>query len=124
MATTKVGQSIAGGTRLVWWESFWCDACGAATETDNRGFLPEAEREALINADGLWEVVVGSIDDQVVVAKTMRRALGLGLEEALVASRKIPGCVWSGTEVEAKWLVRELEVAGIDAVVKTVGSDP
>ena len=71
--TIHVGQR--GGDALTWSWALHCTNCGKTIEADDRGFPPPGYRRAIIEQEGLWEVVVSEGSTSSVVAL----ALNLGV---------------------------------------------
>lgn len=113
-----VGQSLRPDLGLAWWESSNCPRCSAVYEADDHGFPPDELRRALLLADGLWLVVVPESARRVAVGQVARELLGYPLQAAAKLMRSLPGVVWRGTEVEARWFAAHLTAAGVRAEIR------
>ena len=118
----EVGQTAVRG-HLKWYISYHCQNCDAVGEADDMGIPPEEIRDLLIQKQGRWELRVdGRAANRVIIAKVLRRALGLSLAEVTHLMKSIPSLLYCGTQVEAEWLAGILASEGI--VARAVGSVP
>ena len=107
----EVGQANYQGT-LRWYESVKCHNCGLRSEADGEGFPPEEFRDRLLQNSGRWEVRLDPVKSPATVAKVVRTALSLSMQDAAQLLKQLPGSVYVGTEVEAAWLAEQLAKAG------------
>ena len=119
--TIHIGQR--GGDALTWSWALHCTTCGKTIEADDRGFPPPGYRRAIIEQEGLWEVVVSEGSTSSAVALALKDALEMDRATALRVAKGIPGRVWQGTAAEAEWLRRRLELRGIVATCERARSD-
>lgn len=91
-----------------------CRACGAAIEEDDAGLPPAWAQTVLIEQSGLWVVslVNESESERRRSVAVVRSSLGIDLQMA-AEMLKAQAALWSGTEVECRWLVKCLGEVGI-----------
>lgn len=108
---SNVGQSFAPG-ELVWFQSLSCSRCDQQVEVDGNGLPPEAFRNAIIKKCGQWGLWIDvSGTPKVEVCKIFRRLLSIKMEETVSLKERIPGIVYTGTDVEMRWLSSIIEQA-------------
>jgi len=113
----SVDQTVTEGC-LKWYVSYQCQSCGAVVEGDDIGLPPEEIRELLIQNQGGWELRLdGREANRVIVARVLRKALGLSLTQVTSLTKSIPGILYFGTQVEVEWLAQALASQGIAAHV-------
>jgi hypothetical protein len=84
-AGQSFGESVAGG-QLRWYESWWCEGCGSATEGDGAGQLPEDLRAHVLALDGSYRVFVRP-RKKVAVLSILRQDFAMSLHDAGVVYR-------------------------------------
>ena len=114
----NVGQSFPDG-RLRWYQSMKCEACCAATELDDIGIPPELIRSAILAESGHWKLIAENSSDKAAAIRVVREALELSLAQSKELISKFPQ-LYSGTEVECKWLQSLNQQKGIAASVEQV----
>jgi hypothetical protein len=82
-------------------------------EEDGVGFPPARIREALIAAQGEWELTVDECD-KVSVVRILKPMLELDSRGAMELWRKLPGVVYVGTKREVEWLRGALVEGGFE----------
>lgn len=112
----EVGQSFISG-KLTWYLSYKCMSCGKATEIDGSGDIPVEVRQAILEKDGTWGLVIDNSNNISSVLKTLRKELNLSLQEVTKLKKLIPGIVLKGTKIE---MARLKEVLYINNVMTSV----
>lgn len=115
----RIGQRIVGSD-LAWFRSTRCSSRDYATEEDGEGLPPDEIRRELLQKDGRWELVVADADKAARAAQVLREQLDMDLRSAAAVMKAIPGPVWSGTQVEARWLAGLLEARGVASKVQKI----
>ena len=96
----SVGQSVYD-KELYWHAEYSCPYCDSATSADYGGIPPEEIRQAILGAEGRWNLNVQEAGSRAIaVAKVLRKVLGLSLNEAMELKNKMPGLLFSGTKAE------------------------
>lgn len=110
-----VGQSVYD--KELWWhEEYSCPYCGSEISADDRGIPPEEIRQAILGAEGRWNLNVQEAGSRAIAAaKLLRKVLGLSLNEAMVLKNKMPGSLFSGTKAEMDRLRQILVADGFNA---------
>jgi hypothetical protein len=107
----RFGQSVIKD-EIRWYISIKCPVAGHV-EHDGLGGGPESLRAQLIEEKGFWSIrVTGDAKPQTM--KIVKRAMDLTLAGALAYVEKFP-ILWVGTTADADWLIRMLELGGVDA---------
>lgn len=90
--------------------AYRCPHCGNALATDSSDLLtPPNVREALLQQDGVWLLIVTEISPPTAPFwEEVRRALGLTLPDLAQLKKQLPGVLYIGTQVEATWLMGRL----------------
>src|SRR5262245_55064241 len=108
-----VGQSVVGN-QLAWSQGHRCAICGDAVEADGEGDPPAEIVEALLAAEGEWELWLAPADSEKLRAlRALRVALDLELKDVMEWKSKFPGPVVAGTKTHMAWLVKILQQDGI-----------
>jgi hypothetical protein len=114
------GERLAPAPRR-WYTSTRCTTCGARSEADGDGELPDDLRAMEVARNGLWSVVV-TTEPKPLAWRTVRAAIGLDMTEVSALRRRIPGVVFEGTFAQA-FRVREAFVeAAASAELTEIGS--
>jgi len=100
----SVGQACVLG-RLVWHKAYFCAVCGSEMAEDGDGDLDSPSRDAVLEQEGHWALVVRSSGAQVIpVLKCLRDALGLSISGVAQLKERLPGPIAHGTRAEMEWL--------------------
>lgn len=113
----RIGQLARQG-KLRWYETVNCANCNLRSEADGIGIAPQRLREKLIEANGVWQVIVNEPKSNAKVVKVLRDALALEMTEAAQIAKGLPGVVYTGTKGEASWLIGLLEISGEQALLQ------
>ena len=113
-AATSFGED-AVGSRLRWFESWSCTACGHTSEADGGDRLPDELRVQSLTATGSYRVRV-TPRDAVAFLRALRQTFQMPLAEAQAVYRALPGIFRSGlTRAEASCIVNSLPPDCADA---------
>lgn len=106
--------------RVMYYTYITCNDCGYNTHTEDYGIPPEGIRQQLLEENGLYELVIYEVDrkSRLEMTKLLRSSLDMSTGEALKLSKTLPGVLYSGTEVECRWLEQALSEQRIEAVVR------
>lgn len=99
----ETGQSFISG-RLRWYLSFRCPCCGKANEVDGVDDTPIEIRDAILQQEGEWGLVIEDSNKASSVMAILRRELNLSLNEIARLRKSIPGIVLTGTKIEMERL--------------------
>ena len=108
-----VSESIGAGADLLWSRALRCSHCGRALEEDFRGLPPPSVRDALVAQNGIWRLEIVNASERARAVAVLRGLLGLDLKTASAMLKGRDRALWSGTQVEAKWLEQHLERDGL-----------
>ena len=111
--TTRFGQIIVS-SRLLWYRSISCPACGRIEE-DGEGLPPEEFRAHLLQEGGRWKLVARGPAKSAAI-KVIRRALAVPLGEAF---RLFP-VLYIGTKTEVEWLKAQMEASNVAANIAEI----
>ncbi|MET0248059.1 MAG: hypothetical protein ABW182_15010 [Sphingomonas sp.] len=107
----RFGQSVVKD-EIRWYITIKCPVAGHV-EHDGLGSGPESLRAQLIEEKGFWSIRVTS-DAKPQTMKIVKRAMELTLADALAYLKKFP-ILGVGTKADADWLIRMLELGGVEA---------
>lgn len=112
----EVGQSFISG-RLKWYLSFRCPCCGKANEVDGMEDIPIEIRDAILQQEGEWGLVIEGSNKASSVLAILRRELNLSLNEIARLRKLIPGIVLTGTKTEMEKLKEVLSINNISTSI-------
>jgi len=114
-----VGQRVTD-RGVAWSVAYTCPHCGATIEEDDVGPAPPDVREAILAADGTYELHLPSSMEPMRAIKVLREALKLSLEETAEYRKRLPGALATGTHAEMKWLATRLQQDQVSATVTKI----
>ncbi|WP_252243961.1 MULTISPECIES: hypothetical protein [unclassified Clostridium] len=112
----EVGQSFING-KLRWYLSFRCPCCGKANEIDGMDDIPIEIRDAILQQEGEWGLVIEDSSKVSSVLKVLRRELNLSFNEIVRLKKSIPGIVLTGTKIEMERLREALSFNNINSSI-------
>jgi hypothetical protein len=107
-------QALVGGS-LRWDVGAACSVCGFSV-LECGGLLPDDVRDRLLAEHGWARLRVNASASRVMIMRTLRAELGIGLVDAKAALGLILAGDYSGTLPEMELLARRLRASGVDAV--------
>src|SRR5262249_18532105 len=102
--------------RLVWHKAYSCPTCGTNVQEDGFGDLDPESRQAILDQEGQWVLILHSSGPQaVLVLKSLRSVLGWTLDHLAELKKHLPGVVAQGTRAEMECLRTQIP-RSLDAV--------
>jgi hypothetical protein len=101
-------------SRLLWYRSISCPACGRIEE-DGEGLPPQEFRARLLQEGGRWKLVATG-PAKAAAIKVIRSAFAVPLGEAF---RLFP-VLYIGTKTEAEWLKAQMEASNMAVNIEEV----
>jgi len=99
----EIGQSFISG-KLRWYLSFKCPCCGKATQVDGMDDIPIEIRNAILQQEGKWGLIIEDVNKTPSLLAILRKELNLSLNEIAQLRKLIPGIVLTGTKIEMERL--------------------
>jgi len=99
----EIGQSFISG-KLRWYLSFKCPCCGKANEVDGMDDIPIEIRDAILQQEGKWGLIIEDTNKTLSLLAILRKELNLSLNEIARLRKLIPGIVLTGTKIEMERL--------------------
>jgi hypothetical protein len=113
-------RESAGDTQFQWWVSTRCASCGARSESDGAGPLPDSLREIELRRNGTW-TATASPPSSAVAWSALRTALALDLAGLAALKARLPAAIFTGTFCEASRLRHRLLRDNIESEVAETG---
>jgi hypothetical protein len=111
------GQRCLGGN-LIWSGSEACQECGARTEFDDYGDIPEDLKPLVLQEEGEWSLHIMPSQDTIKALKLLRARLGLPISDVKAKLNNL-----RGTKAKMMWLQDGLRLQGVESTLKRIDPD-